>query len=340
MQKTLYTYYIWIMLLGLGGLTVACSESETGLSGQAEEVVLAFQPEAFVTRAAAEDESAFKTVYYWIFNHAGVSVASGFLDEGASKLLPVNLRLANKEGWATVYAIANVQQDKTVGWGALNEQEVKTLSVSGLVADGSKIASGFYSAPLMAGKLAIDTWEQGNMTLPLARLHGRFSFYFRATGENLLTVNSITLTNIYTSSTYFDRADKGGRQTVQLDLSASGDMLKIKAETEPVRLLLPDSTMPWYIYSYQSPGLTEQYNPTITLRLTFLSKDGKILQQKELSAQLYDIQSENGKKHYGVLRNYSYSVYSEINTNTQSLDVMAVNLPWISMPDVDVPAFQ
>ncbi|WP_455591444.1 hypothetical protein [Bacteroides sp.] len=338
MQKTLYTYYIWIILLGLGGLTVACSESETGLSGK-EEVVLAFQPEAFVTRAATEDESALKTVYYWIFNPAGASVASGFLDEGASKFLPVNLRLANEEGWATVYAIANVQQDKTQQWGVLSEKDVQALSVSGLVTDGSQMASGFYSAPLMAGKLAIDTWEQGNISLPLVRLHGRFSFYFRATGENRLTVNSITLSNIYTNSTYFDRVDKGGQQTVQLDLSASDDMQEIEAGTESIRLSLPGSVMPWYVYSYQSPALTEKYNPVITLELTFLLADGKAV-QKTLSAQLYDIQSENGKKHYGVLRNYSYSVYSEINTNTQSLDVVAVNLPWVNMPDIDIPAFQ
>lgn len=108
-----------------------------------------------------------------------------------------------------------------------------------------------------------------------------------------------------------------------------------KADGQPDFTKIP---LRYYIYCYQWEGLRLQDNPFITINYHFV-KNGETV-HKRASAWLYDPNYNPGKRHHGILRNYTYQVYCYINTTMNKLDLQVTARPWIEHIIDDIPAFE
>ena len=102
----------------------------------------------------------------------------------------------------------------------------------------------------------------------------------------------------------------------------------------------------YYAYSYQWVGLTLEDDPLVTLYYHFKKKDGTSADSspaevhKWAKARLYDETHYPGKRHHGLLRNYTYKLDCKVSTLTNSLDLHIMSVPWLKHDIDDIPTFE
>lgn len=94
----------------------------------------------------------------------------------------------------------------------------------------------------------------------------------------------------------------------------------------------------YYVYCYQWDGTSIKDDPIITIDYHFIKNNKTVY--KRASAPMYDPNYKPGKRHHGILRNYTYQVYCYINTTTNKLDLQVTARPWIEEIVDDIPAFE
>lgn len=94
----------------------------------------------------------------------------------------------------------------------------------------------------------------------------------------------------------------------------------------------------YYIYSCPWYGTSPEDDPIITVDYHFIKNNNTVY--KRASARMYDPNYKPGKRHHGILRNYTYQVYCFINTTTNKLDLQVTARPWIEEIVDDIPAFE
>lgn len=130
------------------------------------------------------------------------------------------------------------------------------------------------------------------------------------------------------------RMEKRNYKTVCRYPLENGEMSKTQ---RPVR---------YYVYSYQWAGITIDDDPLVTLYYHFKKKDnsstdGSLAEvHKWAKARLYDETHYPGKRHHGLLRNYTYKLDCEVSTLTNSLDLHIMSVPWLKHDIDDIPVFE
>ena len=96
----------------------------------------------------------------------------------------------------------------------------------------------------------------------------------------------------------------------------------------------------YYIYSFQRSGNKLTDNPKITLNYSFTEKGSTIITNKTATAYLYDETHSGGKRHHGLLRNYTYGVNCMVNANTLGLELQVTAHDWYTHKVTDIPTFE
>lgn len=101
----------------------------------------------------------------------------------------------------------------------------------------------------------------------------------------------------------------------------------------------------YYLYAYQWGGTSLEDDPTVRIEYHFTPKldegEGQVPGPvyKAATARLYDENHAEGKRHHGLLRNYTYEVDCEVNMALYTLGVQIVPHSWYSVPVDDIPSF-
>lgn len=93
-----------------------------------------------------------------------------------------------------------------------------------------------------------------------------------------------------------------------------------------------------YVYCYQWDGTSLKDDPIVSVYYHFEKKGDMVY--KKASAPLYDPNYNPGKRHHGILRNFTYQVHCHLNTTTSKLDLQVTARPWIEHDINDIPAFE
>lgn len=96
----------------------------------------------------------------------------------------------------------------------------------------------------------------------------------------------------------------------------------------------------YYIYSFQRSGNKLEDNPKITLNYSFTEKGSTKITSKTATAYLYDETHSGGKRHHGLLRNYTYGVNCMVNANTLGLELQVTAHDWYTHKVTDIPTFE
>jgi hypothetical protein len=96
----------------------------------------------------------------------------------------------------------------------------------------------------------------------------------------------------------------------------------------------------YYVYSYQWGGVYPEDDPLVSVYYHFQKKtEGEVI-YKKATALLYDDTHLPGKRHHGLLRNYTYKLNCMVNTVTNKLDIQVVSVPWFNINIDDIPPFE
>lgn len=104
----------------------------------------------------------------------------------------------------------------------------------------------------------------------------------------------------------------------------------------------------YYTYSYQYGSMKQEDDVKITVKYHFKkTKDhngnpitnGEIV-HKTAWAYLYDESYTPGKRHHGLLRNYTYKLKGMINTTTEELNLQITAQEWYKININDIPTFE
>lgn len=104
----------------------------------------------------------------------------------------------------------------------------------------------------------------------------------------------------------------------------------------------PDKTNPparYYAYSLQKGGQSLDDDPLIEVKYHYEYPDYGTL-YKKATARLYDKSSSDGKKHHGLLRNYTYRLNCIVNTTTNTMQLQVTAVPWYVVEINDIPSFE
>lgn len=96
----------------------------------------------------------------------------------------------------------------------------------------------------------------------------------------------------------------------------------------------------YYIYSFQRSGNKLADNPKITLNYSFTEEGSTKITNKTATAYLYDETHSGGKRHHGLLRNYTYGVNCMVNANTLGLELQVTAHDWYTHTVTDIPTFE
>lgn len=96
----------------------------------------------------------------------------------------------------------------------------------------------------------------------------------------------------------------------------------------------------YYIYSFQRSGNKLEDNPLITLTYCFTEDGSTKITYKTATARLYDETHSGGKRHHGLLRNYTYGVNCMVNANTSGLELQVTAHDWYTHKVTDIPTFE
>lgn len=96
----------------------------------------------------------------------------------------------------------------------------------------------------------------------------------------------------------------------------------------------------YYIYSFQRSGNKLEDNPLITLDYSFTEREETEITHKIATARLYDETHSGGKRHHGLLRNYTYGVNCMVNANTLGLELQVTAHDWYTHKVTDIPTFE
>lgn len=96
----------------------------------------------------------------------------------------------------------------------------------------------------------------------------------------------------------------------------------------------------YYIYSFQRSGNKLEDNPLITLNYSFTEREETEITHKTATARLYDETHSGGKRHHGLLRNYTYGVNCMVNANTLGLELQVTAHDWYTHKVTDIPTFE
>lgn len=96
----------------------------------------------------------------------------------------------------------------------------------------------------------------------------------------------------------------------------------------------------YYIYSFQRSGNKLEDNPLITLDYGFIEREETEITHKTATARLYDETHSGGKRHHGLLRNYTYGVNCMVNANTLGLELQVTAHDWYTHKVTDIPTFE
>lgn len=96
----------------------------------------------------------------------------------------------------------------------------------------------------------------------------------------------------------------------------------------------------YYIYSFQRSGNKLEDNPLITLNYSFTEREETEITHKIATARLYDETHSGGKRHHGLLRNYTYGVNCMVNANTLGLELQVTAHDWYTHKVTDIPTFE
>lgn len=96
----------------------------------------------------------------------------------------------------------------------------------------------------------------------------------------------------------------------------------------------------YYIYSFQRSGNKLEDNPLITLDYSFIEREKTEITHKTATARLYDETHSGGKRHHGLLRNYTYGVNCMVNANTLGLELQVTAHDWYTHKVTDIPTFE
>lgn len=96
----------------------------------------------------------------------------------------------------------------------------------------------------------------------------------------------------------------------------------------------------YYIYSFQRSGNKLADNPLITLDYSFTETEKTEITHKTATARLYDETHSDGKRHHGLLRNYTYGVNCMVNANTLGLELQVTARDWYTHKVTDIPTFE
>lgn len=92
----------------------------------------------------------------------------------------------------------------------------------------------------------------------------------------------------------------------------------------------------YYVYSLQRGGTSLEQDPLIEIKYHYeYPQFGTIY--KKASAHLYD---SEGKKHHGLLRNYTYKLNCVVNTVANSMNLQVSSVPWYENEINDIPPFE
>lgn len=100
-----------------------------------------------------------------------------------------------------------------------------------------------------------------------------------------------------------------------------------------------------YVYSFQRDGNALNDNPQIIVKYHFMQKSNNATEQnssiyKKATARLYDEVHQPGKRHHGLLRNYTYQLNCKMTTLSQRLDLQVIAVPWYAFKVEDIPTFE
>lgn len=100
-----------------------------------------------------------------------------------------------------------------------------------------------------------------------------------------------------------------------------------------------------YVYSYQRDGNSITDNPVITVNYHYELKSDNAAEpnsqiHKKATARLYDEMHQPGKRHHGLLRNYTYQLNCKVTTLSQRLELQVVSVPWYRFEVDDIPPFE
>ncbi len=95
----------------------------------------------------------------------------------------------------------------------------------------------------------------------------------------------------------------------------------------------------YYTYSFQWNGTSLEDDPFLEVFYHFILQDGTEI-HKRAFARLYDPNYWPGKRHHGIMRNYTYHVICYINTVSNKLDLQVTTHPWIETQVDDIPPFE
>lgn len=102
----------------------------------------------------------------------------------------------------------------------------------------------------------------------------------------------------------------------------------------------------YYVYSYQWGGNELKDDPEIKVYYHFRKKsvtgkgnEGTVIYKKAV-ARLYDEKHYPGKRHHGLLRNYTYLLKCQVTTLTNEMDLQVVAVPWYQAVVEDIPPFE
>ncbi len=99
----------------------------------------------------------------------------------------------------------------------------------------------------------------------------------------------------------------------------------------------------YYVYSLQRGGTGLEQDPLIELKYHYVytsQEYGSMTLHKKATARLYDKISEDGKKHHGLLRNYTYRLNCIVNTVTNTMELQVISVPWYRIEINDIPSFE
>lgn len=101
----------------------------------------------------------------------------------------------------------------------------------------------------------------------------------------------------------------------------------------------------YYIYCFQWDGTTLEDDPLIVVDYHFTPRpqfpgDTPEPVYKRAAARMYDPNYKPGKRHHGILRNYTYQVYCLVNSTTNKLDLQVTAHWWTEHQIDDIPPFE
>lgn len=96
----------------------------------------------------------------------------------------------------------------------------------------------------------------------------------------------------------------------------------------------------YYVYSYQWGGVYLEDDPLVSVYYHFRNTQGSETIYKKATARLYDDTHKPGKRHHGLLRNYTYRLNCIVNTVTNKLDIQVVSVPWFKVDIDDIHPFE